>query len=85
MQSTDDIERLTKSHGYLPDCREHEKSHSDFVRSAINWKNVAQTYCGIIIAAECFNGIQKSQWLYTWDCASGRIWNPDAVEEHRPP
>ncbi|MBF6358134.1 hypothetical protein IU449_26925 [Nocardia higoensis] len=48
----------------------------------IGWQQVAARYDGIMIApyqwerrygAEC-------EWYYTWDCASGCIWNLDAIE-----
>lgn len=48
---------------------------------AIRWSDVASSYDGIIIApyqwslrldGEC-------RWYYGWDCASGCIWNADAI------
>ena len=51
----------------------------------IDWRQVAQQYQGIIItpylwarhwAEHCF-------WYYGWDCASGCIWDADAIAETR--
>jgi len=54
----------------------------------INWKAVALVYQGIIIAPynwECRLGdygeasYRVHHWYYTWDCASGCIWDPSAI------
>lgn len=60
------------------------KYHISFIdRSRLDWKNVAGTYDGIIIAPyvwECrLNDL--SPWYYSWDCASGCIWNANAVKK----
>lgn len=47
----------------------------------INWRRVAARYHGIVIApyvwARRLDG--DAFWYYTWDCASGCIWNPKAI------
>jgi hypothetical protein len=57
-----------------------------FSRRRIDWPRVASRYTGIIIApyqwTHRLDG-QLSGWYYTWDCASGCIWSPDAVRECR--
>ncbi|MFT4126258.1 MAG: hypothetical protein QM662_08520 [Gordonia sp. (in: high G+C Gram-positive bacteria)] len=46
--------------------------------SVIDWRSVAALYDGVIIAP-----YQRSRreldWYYGWDCASGCIWNLDAI------
>lgn len=60
----------------------------DFSLGRIDWRRVATDYDGVIIAPylwECrlaFNNphLKKiSDWYYGWDCASGCIWNGDAI------
>ncbi|MGW0052088.1 hypothetical protein [Nocardia nova] len=51
-------------------------------RWGIEWAAVARRYDGIIITPYLwdrrFDG--NTGWYYTWDCASGCIWNLDAIE-----
>lgn len=47
----------------------------------INWCSVAEQYQGIIIAPYqwgCRTN-PKSVWYYGWDCASGCIWDAEAI------
>lgn len=47
----------------------------------ILWENVAKNYQGIIIAPYLytFRFHDQTRWYYGWDCASGCIWNADAI------
>ncbi len=61
-----------------------------WIARGIDWRAVADRYDGIIIApyAWCFR--LTMNWYYPWDCASGCIWNLDAItvgesEPHRLP
>lgn len=51
---------------------------------AIDWKKVAEHHDGIIIAPYIWERrISRTPevfWYYSWDCASGCIWNAKAVE-----
>lgn len=53
----------------------------------IDWPRVAEQFQGIVIApyqwAHRLDG-RCSPWYYSWDCASGCIWDADAVAELRP-
>lgn len=47
----------------------------------MHWKDVAAKYAGIIIAPyiwECRLD-PRTSWYYGWDCASGCIWNTNAI------
>jgi hypothetical protein len=48
----------------------------------INWPKVAEDYDGIIIAPYIWERRlhESSSWYYGWDCASGCIWNLEAIE-----
>ncbi|QDM58016.1 hypothetical protein SEA_DALLAS_199 [Mycobacterium phage Dallas] len=46
----------------------------------IDWGKVAADYDGIIIAPYQWSRRMDPHWYYTWDCASGCIWNLEAIE-----
>ncbi len=53
----------------------------------IDWPRVTEKYNGIIIAPYVYArrlDTRVSDWYYGWDCASGCIWNADAVAEVKP-
>ena len=41
----------------------------------INWKKVSKDYDGIEITNYIYSKRMSSMWYYTWDVASGCIWN----------
>jgi hypothetical protein len=51
----------------------------------IDWEQVASEYDGIIISPYSWACRLKHRWYYTWDCASGCIWNLQIIEnkEHK--
>ena len=54
--------------------------------SQIDWLKVEEEYQGIIITPyqpEC-RFSPKSSWYYGWDCASGCIWDINAIEVFKP-
>jgi hypothetical protein len=48
----------------------------------IEWSKVAERYQGIIIAPYLWQLRldDRTNWYYSWDCASGCIWDATAVE-----
>lgn len=49
--------------------------------SQINWARVAEKYQGIIIAPYQWSmRLGGPHWYYTWDVASGCLWDKDAVK-----
>lgn len=60
---------------------------SKFSLRRIDWQRVAKDYDGVIIAPyiwSCRLGFDSerrriSDWYYPWDCASGCIWNMEAI------
>lgn len=54
--------------------------------SALNWPFIAQEYDAIIIAPYMWDRrlSAHSSWYYSWDCASGCVWNARAISELRP-
>lgn len=48
----------------------------------IDWGRVAADYDGIIIAPYLWQRrLMGPSWYYGWDCASGCIWNLDAIAD----
>ena len=54
-----------------------------FLRLEIDWEAVAKQYNGIIIAPYCGERRLRHRWYYGWACASGCIWNAEAIRELR--
>ena len=46
----------------------------------IDWRVVAEDYDGVIIAPYQWSYRLDLSWYCGWDCASGCIWNLDAIE-----
>ena len=53
----------------------------EFSHHVIDWHKVAQEYDGIIITPYLWSHRMKNgfMWYYGWDCASGCIWQGDAI------
>jgi hypothetical protein len=47
----------------------------------IDWRRVARDYDGLIIAPYQWSCRMEYDWYYGWDCASGCIWNLDAIAD----
>jgi len=46
----------------------------------IDWRAVAEAYQGIVIAPYRYDRrFDGGLWYYPWDCASGCIWDADAI------
>lgn len=71
-----EIDALTRKYG-------HEQwPGKSYSRLAVYWPDVAQDYAGIIIAPYIWSRRLGggSPWYYSWDCASGCIWDANAME-----
>ena len=58
--------------------RFHAEHHTDHFRREyyIDWRPVADTYAGIIIAPyQWSRRLDGPSWYYTWDCASACVWD----------
>lgn len=60
----------------------YQYGEGDGWRRGINWLRVAADYDGIIIAPYVWSRRlhDRTNWYYGWDCASGCIWQPRAIE-----
>jgi hypothetical protein len=52
----------------------------------VDWKAIAEAYQGVIIAPYIWSRrlCRETAWYYTWDCASGCIWDPAAISKLSP-
>ncbi|AXQ62302.1 hypothetical protein KNU09_gp71 [Gordonia phage TillyBobJoe] len=50
----------------------------------IDWRVVAAEYAGIVIAPYQWSMRLNASWYYTWDCASGCVWDLDAIAAVEP-
>ena len=81
--TAEQIDELTARYGY--DC-DHMPPHLSYGRGyGINWKKIAERHDGILIAPYVWERRlhRGTHWYYGWDCASGVIWNAQAVHELR--
>lgn len=46
----------------------------------VDWPRVASEYAGLVIAPYIYSRRLRYLWYYGWDCASGCIWNLEAIE-----
>ena len=57
-----------------------EGSHPLLLKE-ISWPRVAEDFQGIIISPYVWERRLELSWYYGWDCASGCIWDGDAIAE----
>lgn len=57
------------------------KSHSLSGTFHMDWPRVQREYDGIIIAPYQWSQRLELMWYYSWDCASGCIWNIEAIQK----
>lgn len=78
-----DILNFTQQYGCKPYWAKYGTA-VEYKGYAIKWAEVASKYNGIIIAPYVWSCRLDVRWYYGWDCASGCIWNKDAIKELRP-
>lgn len=52
--------------------------------NAVGWRDIESRCDGIIISPYQWACRLSVAWYYSWDCASGCIWNLDAIESVTP-
>jgi hypothetical protein len=58
----------------------HQKLGGNAAGYRPRWDTIGPEYDGLIIAPYQWRRRYECDWYYGWDCASGVIWNLDAVE-----
>ena len=72
LQSAEALDRFTKKYA---------RSEPTLTVAFIDWVEVAEQYQGIIIAPYIYARrlTHHTFWYYGWDCASGCVWDKEAV------
>lgn len=78
LESEDDLEAFEEEYG----GQDHVIPQLSYI--AIDWARVSEDYDGIIIAPYQWGSRLSRMWYYTWDAASGCIWNLDAIASVTP-
>jgi hypothetical protein len=80
-----ELDAFTAKYGMIPAYATQLRGGRDYRGYAIDWRRIAQDHQGIIIAPYCWERrlTRHTFWYYTWDCASGVVWDANAVAEVR--
>jgi len=76
-----EIDEFTVEHAKPTTHDPHTKWVCDSLFWGVDWRQVADQFDGIVIAPYQLARRYKLSWYYGWDCASGCIWNLDAVAD----
>lgn len=71
------IKKITNSQEIMEFTKQYKVDYHGFI--IIDWRKVAQDYSGIEISPYISKARRGLNWYYTWDVASGCIWNQDAI------
>ena len=74
LEDARDIDAFTRKYGRQP-----EQSYRSI---EIDWKHLRSQFRGIVIAPYCWERrmTEHTMWYYSWDCASGCVWDLTAVK-----
>jgi hypothetical protein len=77
LDSIELLDAFTKTYGIVT----HRKySGGAYSEVSIDWPRVSSEYDGIVVAPYQWERRMGLDWYYTWDVASGCIWNLEAIE-----
>lgn len=78
--TSDELVRFTEQYAVQTEWeRRFDWKRNNKRQWPIDWREVAPLYDGIIIAPYQWQNRSSVDWYYGWDCASGCIWNLDAI------
>lgn len=80
LSSPGEIDAFTEEYGIHAGVFAQMGMRKGFV---IDWSKLARTHDAIIISPYQWQRrmADHTLWYYTWDCASGCVWNADAIKE----
>jgi hypothetical protein len=81
-----DILRISNDQEIDVFSAQYQREEALSVYSNIDWQSVSEYYDGIIIAPYIWSRrfSANTMWYYTWDVASGCIWNSKAIRKLEP-
>lgn len=80
---SDRLLKLSSAHELIEFTKKYPYKYNNeprYMRDYIDWMRVAEEYGGIIITPYIWECRLKLNWYYTWDVASGCIWDPSLIE-----
>jgi len=85
IEGKEQLRAFHKEYSKLPSFAEELPAEQQklFRGHAVRWGDIAERYDGIVITPYVWDMRldHSAFWYYTWDCASGCIWNASAVAE----
>lgn len=89
IKSASGIDRITRAYGVEPGWASTLPNRTARARRwrviDVRWKEIAKQYDAIIIAPYIYQRrLAGPMWYYTWDVASGCVWNAGAIESLTP-
>lgn len=81
LNTVEDIDAFTAEYGYSL-LKTLDPGYDTKIIDGIDWQRVAKKWHGIIITPYQYQRRLElhTSWYYTWDCASGCIWNMKAID-----
>lgn len=92
LRSAEDIDSFTDKYitlggppGFVEKLIEAGIPPMESAAAKIDWNKVIKEYDGIVITPYCWERrmARHTTWYYGWDCASGCIWNINALDRAR--
>lgn len=82
LDTTADMMLFTKEYTAIPERYHDEANFTPDVGLWIDWRLVRDRYQGIMIPIYHWNLrlSDVTRWYYIWDCASGCIWDLEAIQ-----
>ena len=82
LSTMDELLEFTERFAKVPDDYPEDMRGGFFEAMHIDWPLVASMYDGIVITPYIWSCRLdgRTSWYYGWDCASGCIWNPAAID-----
>lgn len=84
LRSAADLDRFTEAFGLTAPAWGGGLRGLGMSMGGIDWPQVAAEYQGIVIAPYVYAKRMALFWYYGWDCASGCIWDADAIASIEP-
>jgi hypothetical protein len=87
IRTAEELRKFTEKYGYsliTEICKGRGDPYVSHFVDSIKWWKLTRRYHGIIITPYIWEErLGDLQWYYSWDCASGCIWNPRAIASIR--
>jgi hypothetical protein len=81
IDNEDELDAFSALYGRDMDLGANTPGYFRGFRHHLDWPKVAEKYQGIVITPYLYSRrfSESAAWYYPWDCASGCIWDRDAI------